>query len=100
MVVGDLGAVADLFSVDGKRRLKAADARRAEDEGLYAVCHSIREETAVRARVGAEAFLVEGLKIVQRLLGGVAEDAVGLALERGQVVERGGVLGLLLSADR
>ena len=83
MVVGDLGAVADLLSIDGKRRLKAAYARRAEDEGLHAVCHSIREITAVRARVGAEALFVEALKIVQCLLGCIAEDAVGLALERG-----------------
>ena len=83
MVVGDLGAVADLFSVDGKRRLKAADASRAEDEGLHSLLHAVREIAAVRARVGAEAFLVEGLKIVQCLLGCIAEDAVGLALERG-----------------
>ena len=100
VVVGDLGAVADLLSIDGKRRLKAADARRAEDEGLHALLHAVREIAAVRARVGAEALFVERLKIVQRLLGCVAEDAVGLALERGQVVERGGVLGFLLGADR
>ena len=53
VVVGDLGAVADLFSVDGKRRLKAADASRAEDEGLHALLHAVREIAAVRARVGA-----------------------------------------------
>ena len=100
MVVGDLGAVADLFGVDGKRRLKTADASRAEDEGLHAVCHAVREIAAVRARVGAEALLIEALRIVQRLLGGVAEDAVGLALECGQVVGRRGALGLLLGADR
>ena len=53
MVVGDLGAVADLFSIDGERRLKAADTRRAEDEGLHALLHAVREIAAVRARVGA-----------------------------------------------
>ena len=53
VVVGDFGAVADLFSVDGKRRLKAADASRAEDEGLHALLHAVREIAAVRARVGA-----------------------------------------------
>ena len=83
MVVGDLGAVADLFGVDGKRRLKAADTSRAEDEGLHALLHAVREIAAVRARVGAEALFVEALRIVQRLLGGVAEGAVGLALEHG-----------------
>ena len=96
MVVGDLGTVADLVSIDGKRRLKAAYARRAEDERLHAVCYSIRDETAVRARVGTQALFVEALRIVQRLLGGVAEDAVRIALERGQVVERVGSLTLFL----
>ena len=83
VVVGDLGAVTDLLGVDGKRRLKTADASRAEDEGLHALLHAVREKAAVRARVGAEALLIEALRIVQCLLGGVAEGAVGLALEHG-----------------
>ena len=53
VVVGDLGAVADLLSIDGKRRLKAADARRAEDEDFTPLLHAVREIAAVRARVGA-----------------------------------------------
>ena len=69
---------------------------RAEDEWLHSLLHAVREKATVRARVGAEALLIEALRIVQRLLGGVTEDAVGLALECGQVVERRGSLALFL----
>ena len=37
------------------------------------------------------------MEIVEGLLRGVAEDAVGVALEGGQVIERGGFLGLFLA---
>ena len=37
------------------------------------------------------------MEIVEGLLGGVAENTVGVALEGGQVIERGGFLGLFLA---
>ena len=61
-----------------------------------------RQITAVRARVGQGLVLfVKGLGDAERALGAEAEAAVGLALERGQIVEEGRELrgGLLLLGD-
>ena len=54
---------------------------------------------AVRPGIGQQLLLVQRLRVVQRLLGRVAEQAVGLPLEGGQVVELGRRLFLLFAGD-
>ena len=55
---------------------------------------------AVRPGIGQQLLLVERLRVVQSLLGRVAEQAVGLPLQSGQVVELGRRLFLLFTGDR
>ena len=57
------------------------------------------QKPAVRPGIGQQLFLIEGLCVVQRLFRRVAEDAVGLPLEGGQVVEPGRRLFLLFTGD-
>ena len=100
MVVADLAAVADLPCVHTPRRGGFTDGgsngHKLRHRGFQIIC----EEATVRAGIGAELFLVEGLQIVKRLLCGIAEAAVGLPLEGGQVVEPGRVLRFFRALHR
>ena len=63
--------------------------------------HVAGQEARVRARVGERlVLLVEPLGGGERAAGGEAEARVGVALQRGQVVEERRALGLLLALDR
>ena len=87
VVVADFFAVAHLSCVHTPRRVCFADGGghgcKLRHRGFQIVC----EEAAVRAGIGAELLFIEGLQIVQRLLGGIAQRAVGFSLEGGQVIE-------------
>ena len=100
VVVADLFTVADLSCVHTPRRVCFADNGGHGCKLRHGGFQIVGEEAAVRAGVGAELFLVEGLQVVKRLLCGVAEAAVGLPLERGQVVEPGRVLRLFRALHR
>ncbi len=94
VVVADLFAAAHLPRTDGCGRLRAADARTAQRQRVYAALHIVGEIAAVGAGVGAELLFIETLQIIQRLLRRVPKQAVRVPLERGQVVERRGFLRL------
>ena len=100
VVVADLAAVADLSCVHALRCGGFADGGgngcKLRHRGFQIVC----EEAAVRAGVGAELLFIERLQVVERLLGGVAEAAVGLPLEGGQVVEQRRFLRFLRALHR
>ena len=100
VVVADLAAVADLSCVHALRRVCFADNGGHGCKLRHGGFQIVGEEAAVRAGVGAELFLVEGLQVVKRLLCGIAEAAVGLPLERGQVVEPGRVLRFFRALHR
>ena len=97
MVIGNFFAAAYLFGADGRRLLHTADSGSGSDKAGDAALHIVGQEAAVGARVGAELLFIEGLEIVEGLLGGIAENAVGVALEGGQIVERGRFLRLFLA---
>ena len=59
--------------------------------------HIARQIAAVCSGIGAELLFVQILQIVQGLLGGVSQQPVGVSLERGQVIEGGRLLGLVLA---
>ena len=99
VVVADLFAAAHLPRTDGCGRLRAADARAAQRQRVYAALHIVGEIAAVGAGVGAELLFVETLQIIQRLLRRVPKQAVRIPLERGQVVERRGFLCLFCPHD-
>ena len=100
MVVADLFAVADLSCVHTPRRVCFADNGGHGCKLRHGGSQIVGEEAAVRAGVGAELFLVEGLQVVKRLLCGVAEAAVGFSLEGGQVVKPGRVLRFFRALHR
>ena len=54
---------------------------------------------AIGARIGGELFFIKRLHIVQRLLRTVSQQAVGIALERGEVIKRRRIFGLFLARD-
>ena len=89
MVIGNLTAVADLLCKHISDRY-AENSGGAGSDGRNPAFHIVRQETAVGSRIGTELFLIQGLKVVQRLLGGEAQNAVCISLERCQVIERRG----------
>ena len=97
MVIGDFFTAAYLLGADGRRLLHAADSGSGGDKAGDAALHIVGQEAAVGARVGTELLFIERLEIVEGLLGGVAENAVGIALEGGQVIEGGRFLRLFLA---
>ena len=97
VVIGDFFTAAYLFGADGRRLVHAADSGSGGDKAGDAALHIVGQEAAVGARVGTELLFIERLEIVEGLLGGIAENTVGVALEGGQVVERGRFLGFFLA---
>ena len=97
VVIGDFFTAAYLLGADGRRLLHAADSGSGGDKAGDAALHIVGQEAAVGARVGTELLFIERLEIVEGLLRGVAENAVGVALEGGQIVERGRFLRLFLA---
>ena len=95
MMVADLGAVHHLLGADLLRRGHLADGGGNGGIGRNGSLHIVGEIPGIGAGIGAELFLIQGLEIVKGLLGGVAEDAVGVALEGSQVIEGGRFFGLL-----
>ena len=97
VVVGDFFAAAYLLGADGLRLLHAADSGSGGNKAGDAALHIVSQIAAVGSRVGTELLFIEGLEIIEGLLRGVAENAVGVALERGQVIEGGRFLRLFLA---
>ena len=100
MVVADLAAVADLPCVHTPRRGGFTDGGGNGCKLRHRGFQIVGEEAAVRAGIGAELLFIECLQIVKRLLCGIAEAAVGLPLERGQVVELRRFLRFLCALHR
>ena len=100
MVVADLAAVADLPCVHALRRGGFADGGSNGHKLRHRGFQIISEEAAVRAGIGAELLFIEGLQVVKRLLCGIAQRAVGIPLERGQVVEQRRFLRFLRALHR
>ena len=100
VVVADLFAVADLSCVHALRCGGFADNGSNGHKLRHRGFQIVGEEAAVRAGIGAELFLVEDLQVVKRLLCGIAEAAIGLPLERGQVVEQRRVLRFFRALHR
>ncbi len=100
VVVADLSAVAHLGGQHRPRHLHTADHSGGRRQDGDAPLHIVRQIPAVRPGVSTQLFFIEGLQIVQRLLGGVAQDTVGVPLEGGQVVEGRGTLGFLFPLHR
>ena len=89
MVIRNLTAITDLLCRYISDRY-AENPGGAGSDGRNPAFHIVRQEAAVGSRIGTELFLIQGLKVVQRLLSGEAQDAVGISLERCQVIERRG----------
>ena len=100
MVVADLAAVAYLSCVHALRCGGFADNGSNGHKLRHRGFQIIGEEAAVRAGIGAELLFIERLQVVKRLLGGIAEAAVGFSLEGGQVVEQRRFLRFLRALHR
>ena len=100
VVVADLAAVADLPCVYALRRGCFADGGGNGCKLRHGGFQIIGEEAAVRAGIGAELLFIEGLQVIKRLLGGIAQRAVGIPLEGGQVIEPGRVLRFFRALHR
>ena len=102
MVICDLAVVGYAGNVRsdrnaGEKRKLAADNRNDLTGG---VLHIVRDELAVRARIGQELLFVECLYEIERLLGGEAVVAVRLALQGGQIIELRRIDGFRLPLER
>ena len=100
VVVADLFAVAYLSCVHTPRRVCFADNGGHGCKLRHGGFQIVGEEAAVRAGIGAELLFIEGLQVVKRLLGGIAQRAVGIPLEGGQVIEPGRFLRFLRALHR
>ena len=94
-MVADPGAVAVLSGQHRLRRGHTANGGSRLDQCRDARLHIVRQIPAVRPGVSRELLVIEGLQVVQRLLGGVAQGAVGLPLEGGQIKKGGWLLRFL-----
>ena len=92
VVVGHLGAVHHLGGIhqEGQPLHAGQHPRHSLAQRGQAARHIIRQIPAVRPGIGSQPFFIEGLEIIKGLLGGVAEQPVGLPLEGGQVIQLGG----------
>ena len=99
VVVGHLFTVADLPRQNYSRCRFTTDTNRADNNGIYAVCHIFGEVSAIGTGIGAELLFIKALNIVQGLLCGVTELTVCIPLERGQVVECRSLFGFLLACN-
>ena len=99
MVIGHLLVVAYLLGKHRRRGIDSTNACRTNDSSFYAVSHIISEISAVSSGIGAELLFVQALNIVQGLLRRIAQDTVGVALQRGQIIECRSFFALLLVAD-
>ena len=72
MVIGDLFTVADLSREDLRDLFLAEQDCGDGGNGRHGVRHVVGQKAAVGAGIGTELFFVKALRIVQRLLGGVA----------------------------
>ena len=102
MVICDLAVVGYAGNVrsnrnTGEKRKLAADDRNNLTGG---VLHIVRDELAVRARIGQELLFVECLYEIKRLLGGEAVVSVCLALQGGQIIELRRIDGFRLPLER
>ena len=70
------------------------------DDQVSSLGHIRGQIPAVSTGIGQQLLFVEGLCIVQGLLGRVAKDTVCFPLQGGQVIELGGILLLLLPDSR
>ena len=100
MVIGHFLVVAHLFCVDSRGRCHTTDSGGRRNKAADAVLHILGQKAAVCTGVGTELLFIEGLEIIKGLLGGVAQDAVCITLERGKIIECWGFFCLFLSLHR
>ena len=102
MVIRDLAVVG--YAGNVRRNRNAGEKRKlAADDGndlTGSVLHIIRDELAVRARIGQELLFVECLDKIKRLLGSEAVISVCLALQGGQIIELRRIDGFRLPLER
>ncbi len=80
VVIGDLLAVADLGCQDFLWRVQTPDGSGGGDQLRNRAFHIIGQKAAVRSGIGTQFLFIEGLEVIQGLLGGVAQGAIGLPL--------------------
>ena len=95
-VVGYAGNVRSDRNAGEKWKLVADDG----NDLTRSVLHIVRDELAVRARIGQEPFFVECLDEIERLLGSEAVVSVCLALQGGQIIELRRIDGFRLPLER
>lgn len=90
-MIRHLAIVDDLFGIHSQiqPRSKGKCIRNRLNEIGKRRRHIAGQKTAVRARVGQQALFVQCLRIIQRLLGGIAKQTVGFTLQGGQIIQRG-----------
>ena len=97
--------VGHFLVVDDRRRIAGNGDAFAERHGVGDQIHQHRQAlghvggqvAAVRPGIGAELLFIEVLQIVQRLLRREPQQAVGVPLEGGEVIEGGRLLGFVLA---
>ena len=80
VMVSNLTGIAKLFAQNRVRDNSIANAGCPQNKCFYAAKHIIRQIAAVCPRIGAQFLFIERLQIVQRLLGSISQQAVGISL--------------------
>ena len=102
MVIRDLAVVGYAGNVRRNRNAREERKLAADDRNdlTGGVLHIIRDELAVRARIGQELLFVERLNEIKRLLGSEAVISVCLALQGGQIIELRRIDGFRFPLER
>ena len=97
--------VGHFLVVDDRRRIAGNGDALAERHGVGDQVHQHRQAlghvgsqvAAVGPGIGTELLFIEVLQVVQGLLGRIPQQAVGIPLEGGQVIEGGRLLGFVFA---
>ena len=80
MVIGYLLGIAHLLRQNIAGGIQSADSGSAQDDGRDTSQHIVREIAAVRPGIGTQLLFIQGLQIIQGLLGSEAANPVGIPL--------------------
>lgn len=88
-MVTDLLAVANLLGKNLLWNFAAKDGGGSGGIFWDGAFHIIGQIAAIRPGIGTQLLLIEGLQIIQSLLGGKAAETVGFPLQCGQIIAPG-----------
>lgn len=88
MMVGDFAAINDLLHMDGNIILYVKGSGRLCHQSRQGYRHIFGQKAAVGSGISNEFLFIQTLRVVQCLLRRISQQAVGISLQGGQVIQQ------------